>query len=333
MKRRWLLGAVCVGALAPAGAAEPLPYAAYQAFVRQIYDKWYLPQSREFAVQAQRLAEATSACGDGARIQDAKDQWLATVSQWEHFSVVRGGALLARRSPRDIDFMPTRPEAIRRAIASAPRDVQALDEIGSPAKGLPALEWLLWRHPGQTAEDCRYRSLVAKAVTAEARVLVQAYEKALADGWDESAAEYAMYEFLNLWASGLQKLWWEEMERPQQKAVGQSGAVWTRSSSGHTRAGWLRQWAGLRRLAVGPAPSIRQYLRSQGQSTAADRLELKVAAADAALLAVGPALDAPEGREQLQAAIASLRGLQEFAEGEMAAAMQFVISFFDEDGD
>lgn len=333
MKRRLLFGVLGLGMLLPASAAEPLAYAAYQAFVRQLYAQWYLPRSGEFAVQAERLVIATSVCGDGAPIQGARNQWLETVSDWEYFSVVRGGALFARRSPRDIDFMPTRPDAIQRAVATDPQTLGALDEIGSPAKGLPALEWLLWRQSDPTKAHCSYQALVARAVAAEAGLLVHAYEKALGDGWDESAAEYAMYEFLNLWASGLQKLWWEDMERPLQKSVGRNGAAWSRAASGHTRDGWLRQWAGLRRLAVGPAPSIQQYLLTQGQAKAADRLQQEVTASDTALAALGPALDTPDGRRQIQAAIKSLQGLQSFAEGEMAAALQFVISFFDEDGD
>lgn len=334
MKRLLLLGAAWLCTAWPAGAAEALPYAAYQGFVREIHARWYVPQSHAFVAAAERLARAMGQLCEGDEgLARARAQWLETVAGWEQFSAVRGGALLARRSPREIDFMPTRPEAIARAIAAAPADAKAMDEIGSPAKGLPALEWLMWRRPTLDGPACRYAQQVAAAVLAEARLLQRAYVKTLSDDWDESAAEYAMYEFLNLWASGLQKLWWEELDRPLQKAGGGRGPVWSRSASGHSRAGWLQQWAGLRRLAVGPAPSLQQYLLAQGQPEAAAHLQQQVVAADAALAGVGGALDTPAGRAQISAAIQALRGLQEFAEGEMATALHFVISFFDEDGD
>lgn len=338
MTRRILWTLLWLCAAGPTLADEPLPhglpYGAYQGFVRELHTHWYLPQSRDFAAASATLQDAMGGLCEGeAGLQRARAQWLATTAQWELFSAVRGGALLARRSPREIDFMPTRPEAIGRAIAAVPADAKALDEIGSPAKGLPALEWLLWRGPQPDAASCRYALLAAAAVAAEAGLLQRAYEKALADDWDPPAAEYAMYEFLNLWAAGLQKLWWEELERPLQKAGAGRVPAWSRAASGHSREGWLRQWAGLRRLAVGPAPSLRLYLLSRGQSEAAARLQQRVATVDTALAGIGAALDAPAAHAQIHAAIQALQALQQFAEGEMATALHFVISFFDEDGD
>lgn len=337
MKHRIFMGLFWLCTAWPALAEEPLPYAAYQSFVRELYAHWYLPQSRDFMATSEALQRAMDGLCEGeAGLQRARAQWLTTVAQWERFSAVRGGALLARRSPREIDFMPTRPEAIARAIAAAPADLRALDEIGSPAKGLPALEWLLWRRPQLDAGTCAYARQVTAAVRAEAGLLLKAYEKSLADDWDESAAEYAMYEFLNLWASGLQKLWWEELDRPLQKAGTSRAPLWSRAASGHSRAGWLQQWAGLSRLAVGPAPSLRHYLLAQGQPEAAANLQQQVAAVEVALArldGLDGALDGSAGRAGIKAALLALQGLQQFAEGEMATALHFVISFFDEDGD
>nr|WP_316641878.1 imelysin family protein [uncultured Roseateles sp.] len=315
-------------------AADPLPYAAYAAFVRQLHQHWYVPRSAEFAEQSRRLAAVLQ--GDCADTAALRTQWLQTVGSWERFSAVRGGALLARRSPREIDFMPTRPEAIAKAIRRAPADAAAMDQIGSPAKGLPALEWLLWA--GATpldAASCRYAQQAAAAVAAEAQLLQRAYELALARGWDDGEAEYAMYEFLNLWDAGLQKLWWEELDRPLQKAAPNRPALFSRALSGHSLTGWRGQWLGLRQLALGVeagGPSISAYLRANGQPEAADKLQQQVLEVDRAMAALELPANVAQAA-QARATVSALKALQQFAEGEMATALHFVISFFDEDGD
>lgn len=315
----------------PARAADGLPYAAYITFVRELYQHWYVPRSAEFAAQSGSLAALLQGdCADGSAL---RTQWLQTVASWERFSAVRGGALLARRSPREIDFMPPRPEAIAKAIRRAPADARAMDQIGSPAKGLPALEWLLWAGaPDSDAAVCRYAQQAAAAVAAEAQLLQQAYEVALAHDWDDSEAEYAMYEFFNLWDAGLQKLWWEELDRPMQKSASGQPAQFTRGFSGHSLAGWREQWQGLRQLALGEggeSPSITSFLRNSGQQDAADRLGQRVLEVDRAMAA----LALPADGRQMRGAVSALKALQQFAEGEMATALHFVISFFDEDGD
>jgi uncharacterized protein len=48
-----------------------------------------------------------------------------------------------------------------------------MELIGTPAKGLPALEWLLWVKPIQPASaECRYAVQVAAEIQREAQALV-----------------------------------------------------------------------------------------------------------------------------------------------------------------
>ena len=79
------------------------------------------------------------------------------------------GPLLTRRSQRQIDFSPTRPALTERAIESEPAGLQAMERIGTPAKGLPALEWLLWTQPvAPGSAACRYAAEVALDIEREA---------------------------------------------------------------------------------------------------------------------------------------------------------------------
>lgn len=331
---------------ARATAQEPPVTAVDADFVRAVYAHWYLPRASEFAGQGAQLTAAIDThCHAGAAstsqtLQASRQQWQRTVGAWERLSAVRGGALLARRSPREIDFTPTRPEAILRAVHSAPADAHAMESVGSPAKGLPALEWLLWNQPlAVQSAECRYAYQVAVGIGAEGVALQQAYSQALGHGWDAQELEYAVYEFLNLFDAGIQKLWWEDMNRPQQKAAtGSKPAAFARSLSGSTVQAWGIHWKALRSLALGDAAdpsaaSLDAFLRTKSHVQEARRLTALVADVDQAMALLENQKDAPSLNLRIGEAVVALKALQNFVENDMANALQFIISFFDEDGD
>lgn len=338
---RWRCRGVWVCALMWWGSVAAAPQVPMtvedRAFVRALHERWYLPGAQAFGREAVALRDAlgvlceASADRGPAALSAARAQWRRTVDLWERFSAVRGGALLARRSPREIDFMPTRPESIRRAIDTA-TDAAGLERVGAPAKGLPALEWLLWTQAVQPGTPgCRYAVLAAGEVAAEADALRGAYALGVQHGWDDAETEYALYEFLNLLDAGVQKLWWEDMDRPQQKAAtGSRAAGFSRTASGSTVAAWRAHWQGLRALLAGE-PSLRSYLTAKGHAAQADALLPLVARVDRALEAMPPAATASD--ERIAEAVAALKALQQHIEHDAADALQFVISFFDEDGD
>src|SRR5256885_17229775 len=73
------------------------------------------------------------------------------------------GPLVERRSARLVDFRPMRPALLKKAIQSAPADLAAMERIGAPAKGYPALENLLWTQPVEPQTPaCAYATLVAE---------------------------------------------------------------------------------------------------------------------------------------------------------------------------
>jgi predicted lipoprotein len=130
-----------------------VPFYTAGDFMRGVYRFWYAPQAAAFAEQAGGLPTAISAVCDAdagtaaARLEQARERWKASALAWDRLSGVQIGPLVQRRSARQIDFTPTRPELIKRAIQAAPQDATAMESIGTPAKGLPALEWLLWSQP------------------------------------------------------------------------------------------------------------------------------------------------------------------------------------------
>ena len=269
------------------------------------------------AIQA--LCEAPEANG-AAALGRAREHWLATLASWERFSAVAIGPLLTRRSQRQIDFRPTRPRLIEKAVRTAPADAVALERIGTPAKGLPALEWLLWVKPARAASPaCGYARLLAEEIEREAAALAAA-PLALEPG-----------ELLNQWIGGLERLRWSNMELPARVALsggGQTAPDFPRRASGASAASWAAQWASLRDWATVGGGSLESALRQRGQGETADALARAVAAADTALRGLGG-----DETPRLLAAATVLAELKRLAENAVAPALGVSIGFSDSDGD
>jgi predicted lipoprotein len=327
-----------------------VPFYTAGDFMRGAYRFWYAPQAAAFAEQAGGLPTAISAVCDAAadaatpKLEQARERWKASALAWDRLSGVQVGPLVQRRSTRQIDFTPTRPELIKRAIQTAPQDATAMESIGTPAKGLPALEWLLWTQAIAPATPaCRYAVQVAADIQREADVLAKAFAELAArpPGEGEQTQGPAMSELINQWAGALERLRWAEMEKPRLAGSAQGGrnaVAYARSASGQTAARWAAQWQALRTLgasqaAEAPRPGtglapIETYLRGLGRNEPADLLAQSVGKADKALQNVSPA-----NRAGITAAGRSLADLKKLTEAEIAPALEVSIGFSDADGD
>lgn len=356
---------LCKALLAAAGAAllacgtahaqavapnVAVPFYTAGDFMRGAYRFWYAPQAAAFAEQAGGLPDAVSAVCDAnadaaaTKLEQARERWKASALAWDRLSGVQIGPLVQRRSTRQIDFTPTRPELIKRAIQAAPQDATAMESIGTPAKGLPALEWLLWTQPIAPATPaCRYAVQVAADIQREADALAKAFSElaARAPGEAEESQGPAMSELVNQWTGALERLRWAEMEKPRLAGSAQGGrnaVAYARGASGQTAARWAAQWQALRTLgasqaAEAPRPGaglapIETYLRGLGRNEPADLLAQSVGKADKALQNLSPA-----NRAGITAAGRSLADLKKLTEAEIAPALEVSIGFSDADGD
>jgi predicted lipoprotein len=246
---------------------------------------------------------------------------------------------------RQIDFAPTRPALIERAIKSQPRGAQALERIGTPAKGLPALEWLLWTQPAQPSTPaCDYAIEVARDLGREVQAVQAGFvAQATAVSVEEPEPELlrqGFEQFVNQWLGGLNRLRWAQIDKPRQAArsAGEATPDSPRAASGSTMAAWSSQWQALHQLAVldtrdAPAPGtaavpIETLLRSRGLNPLADRWRDAVQVADGVMTRVRLD-DAPS----LDDATRALGVVQERLEGEVAPALEVGIGFSDADGD
>ncbi len=356
-RRKALLaaGAWLLGSFAQAQTVAPnvaVPFYTPGNFMQGALRYWYAPQAADFARQSAALPGAVTAlCGAEAaagssQLQQARAQWQASTAAWDRLSGVQIGPLVQRRSARQIDFTPTRPELIVRAIQAAPADSAAMESIGTPAKGLPALEWLLWTQPTSPGTPaCHYAVQVAAEIAREGAVLSQAFSELAARDLseEEEISVPAMSELVNQWVGGLERLRWAHMEKPRLsgQSAGQGGrkaAAYPRSASAQTAASWAAQWQALRALALSQAREAPQpgaglvpletYLRGRGLNALANKLVQSVDKAGRPLQNLSPA-----NKAGLSAATRALADLKKLAEAEIAPALKVNIGFSDADGD
>ncbi|SFE04344.1 imelysin family protein [Paracidovorax konjaci] len=341
----------------PAWQHDAVPFYDTTHALQSLYAHWALPRSREFAAAAQALpvalrslCEAPAAAGAGAppALEPARTAWRTAMLAWERLGAVAVGPVIARRTQRQIDFAPTRPQLIERAIKAQPQGAQAFERIGTPAKGLPALEWLLWTQPAAPRSPaCAYAVEVALDVEREAVALQSAFEGAAGTDWgaeeEQERSTQAMGEFINQWVGGIERLRWAHMEKPLRAAQGTRAPDYPRMASGQAATAWAAEWAALRALTVqatgtplaapgqGLVP-LETYLRGRGLNPLADQLRATALRIDAAMAAAEKAGPAQGGPQVLQAA-RELSALKRLAEAEVAPALQVSIGFSDADGD
>jgi predicted lipoprotein len=303
---------------------------------------WYrdaAPRARIFLERAQTLVSALEDdCGGRLARETVRRRWREATTAWEQLSAIAAGPLITRRSLRQIDFSPTRPALIERAILSQPAGETGMARVGAPAKGLPALEWLLWARPNvpQTLV-CAYAREVAMDVQREAEALSAELSNLAGrsrDAWPENEAKAAVEELVNQWIAAVERLRWAQMEKPLRSGTPQA---LPRQLSGSTAESWQAHWAAIVGLArarnEAPAPgaglvSFELYLRGRGLDDLANRWAAVVDTADTRVRAANPKI--PSTVVDAARALAELKRL---AEAELAPTLDVRLGFSDADGD
>jgi uncharacterized protein len=326
-----------------------------------LHQYWTAPRADEFASQASALPPMIKQMCDAKppaaqELNAARLQWKATTQAWERLSTVAVGPLIERRSQRQIDFLPTRPALIERAVAAGSADAAAMERVGTPAKGLPALEWLLWTQPiTPESAACRYAVQVALDVEREAIALQSAFKALASSDWadaDPDKTVAAMSELVNQWVGGLERLRWAQMEKPLRSAQTQgkntkSMPDWPRTASGSTAQSWATQWDALRTLAVfanavptnasqAPVPGqtlvpLETYLRSKGRNPVADALVAAARQTDSRMKTLS-SIQKPT-TPQVLATAKALGEVKKVAESQLASALDVNLGFSEADGD
>lgn len=354
--RRCALRLAATALLAPLGGIAmaqssdsdvAVPFYKPEDVVSGLYQHWAQPRATAFADTARKLhLTLTTFCAPthgsaSVSLADARGAWKAAVTDWERLSAVPFGPLIERRSVRAINFTPPRPPLIERAIKQAPRGATAMERIGTPAKGFPALEWLLWEKPVEKgSQACAYAAEVAADILREAEALKAAFADAVPGDWNPEQTAGAFTEFVNQWVGSIERLRWQEIERPvrEAKSSSRNAARFPHQASGATFSTWETHWQALYDLAVlkaqdAPQPGqtfipVELYLRGRGQAALAQRWEDTIDQAGSAMQGL-----ASQTRDRLLPAAKRLASVKRMAEEEIAPALNVSIGFSDADGD
>jgi predicted lipoprotein len=257
VKRRTLLTCIPFGAIALMEYAQSAtktianptvaaPYISSGQMAQGLLTQHLQPGAAALQQAAQALVQSL---GQGkAPWAQHRPLWVATMLAWERLAAVAVGPLLELRSARAIDFWPTRPAQIQRLLESGNvTSVQQLETVGATARGLPALEWLLWKTDG-SGNARAYASVLAQQVLAESQALQAGYQN-LASTEREEEDAWALYgEWFGQAVGGLDQL---RIKKMVPDTRGKDSAPWVRGVSGQTAAAWLAQAQGLQAFLVG----------------------------------------------------------------------------------
>jgi predicted lipoprotein len=325
-------------AKAPTVAA---PYIAATQMVEALLQQHFVPAA---------LALQTSAQALEASLQNPQTLWTAhrplwtsTLLAWETLAAVAVGPLLERRSARAIDFWPTRPAQIQRLLdagLASLSDVRSLETVGAGARGLPALEWLLFKTPG-SGHARPLALLLAQQVRQEADTLLAGYQQLARTEREESEA-WALYgEWFGQAVGGLEQL---RIKKMVLDTRGKDSSPWVRGLSGQTAASWLAQARGLQAFLVGtpaaqaaaqqqaalwPVPgSVNSLLLGRGHLQRSQTLLQHTAAM---VQAVAHAqVHKPASLRTAQAALSKTSALMDTLAGQV---LNITLGFTDADGD
>lgn len=267
MNRRQLLKCMPLAALAPVAPlwaagntpaavgcarapAQQAPYIRASELVQALTMRNLLPAARSFAAHSQTLMEAIRT----RPWTDCRALWTHSMLAWETLAAVPVSALVERRSVRTVDFWPTRPAQIQALLDAGPERMaspQTQQTMGASAKGLPALEWLLFRKEADAATTV-LAGLLAEQVLQEARILESAYTTLESTTWDEADAWTAYGEWFSQAVGSLDQL---RLKKLKPNTRGKDSAIWVRGVSGQTRAAWQAHARGLCDFFVGARAS------------------------------------------------------------------------------
>lgn len=297
--------------------------------------------ARAFVAETEVLrALATPACPDRATWRAMQVQWGAALLAWQRLSTPGLGPVLKRRSQRKIDFWPVRPALLDKALAMSFQTLDGLVAVGTPAKGFPALELLLFKDPDP--QICQYISLLTADIALEAQALNEGYEQLAHKDWSsfEEEARLQFAEWINQWLGGWERLRWTQIEQPILR--GQTNGekpVFARKEMLTNHREWRTQLGGLLAQArwseaIPPRPGedlvpIEALLRGKGELRTAARW--------------GQALDGvAQAFEQLNAQSPSskwlgfaqkMKSVTALYQDSVALALDIPLGFSDADGD
>jgi len=352
---RWTAAALVAWAVLAHGACAPTPIEDRR---RDLLTSWgdsvIVAGYRELEVRAAALdgaVRAWCATPSAAGLAAAREAWWQARAPWKRAEVFAFGPYRAdpdRLGPR-IDFWPARPDAVAAVLAGeGPVDAATL---GAPARGLPALELLLWMDGDPAGRRCAYLGALSADLEASARRLREAWDPAAGNyvgqlteagrgSADYPSLQRALSEIVNRMGFTVENIRADKLGRPL--GAGSGGVAQPDKAesipSGRSLEDVRDSLRGIERLFYGDpaaaAPGLTDYLDWRGRPMAR-RMRARLDAAYAALDAIpGPLTSAVmTSPAAVQAAMDRLGELQRLIQVDILGALSLTVAFNDNDGD
>jgi len=165
------LGALALTACAPADDLR-------HEVLTHLADEVFVPAHARLRDEAAALAAATARhCQTDDRAA-ATRAWSSARAAWSFTAAFAFGPVVTQRQAGALDFWPARTDTIEAKILAAPAVIDAayIDSLGTSAKGLPALEYLLFAgdtRPG--TPRCAYATALAADIERRCEALAVAW--------------------------------------------------------------------------------------------------------------------------------------------------------------
>jgi hypothetical protein len=197
---------LAIGALAFACAPEEDPREDVLAYLAEAGTAAFV----DFASEGEALAEATRSLCAAPSVEGltaAQERWRVARAAWGRSLVFAFGPAAEHRSA--LDFWPARLDTIEAAISAAPAAVDHayVDNLGTSAKGMPALELLLFgidveaavvvdglrEVDGTATIRCGYAVALADDIALRGEAIAAAWEEGFADELANAGGEGSRY--------------------------------------------------------------------------------------------------------------------------------------------
>ncbi|MEZ5626739.1 MAG: imelysin family protein [Rhodocyclaceae bacterium] len=296
------------------------------------------PGYAALAAQAGQLKariDAYCQAPDAAGLAAARTAWRTAHTRLRALTPLPFGPALDTRILRRIDFWPTRPPQIEAAIAQYARSPGDTARIGLSARGLPALEYLLFGDaPLADAKRCAYARWMATDLDGALAPLPAAWRNWLASlPTDDDADEGPrLTDGVNILIGSVETLRLKYLD----KALGEGRrAEFDAWRSANTRAGLTRYWQSLRAglLGDGDTRGLSDVMLGRGLIRLTAALEARCAAVDQAIDTLPDPLDREAAVPAITSLIEALGRLQRLLAEDIADALRVSVGFGESDGD
>jgi predicted lipoprotein len=322
-------------------------------------DHVFVPMLEDFTARADELAcsaQALCEAPDAERLAATRAAWHAARAGFKRTEVMAFGphTLAPWRLAPQLDFWPVRPDSVEQVLASDVElaTAERLDQVGAAARGLPAIEYLLFDEAALSAladdRRCQYVAALGRDLGSRARelrrVFVEDYAPELllqSDDGRYASINEAFGEVVNSLAFAVEVVRDEKLGRPlglrsggepQPDAVESPFAARSLQDALDALDGVTIVFTG--RYGDRAAEGVGQLLRERGESLDGT-FELHMQGARSALEAIDvPLREAVvDRRPRVQAAIDALRELLIFLQVDLTQALSVTVTFGGADGD